>query len=73
MPDNVKQELLRAGATFHETTSLDSVISKTDVLYVTRVQQERFNSQTEYEAVKDAYIVDNHVCSTPLLSIGTLS
>jgi len=61
MPDNVKSELLRAGAAFHETTNLDSVIRKTDVLYVTRVQQERFNSQNEYEAVKDAYIVDNHL------------
>lgn len=69
MPDNVKSELLRAGANFHETTNLDSVIRKTDVLYVTRVQQERFNSQTEYEAVKDAYIVDNHVSSAT--HIGT--
>merc|ERR1712093_738284 len=61
MPDNVKNELRRAGANFYETTSLDKVISKTDVLYVTRVQQERFSSQNEYEAVKDAYIVDNHL------------
>lgn len=61
MPESVKNELRRAGANFHETTSLDKVISKTDVLYVTRVQRERFSSQNEYEAVKDAYIVDNHV------------
>ena len=62
MPEQVKNELRRAGANFYETTNLDSVIRKTDVLYVTRVQQERFKSHTEYEAVKDAYIVDNHVC-----------
>jgi carbamoyl-phosphate synthase/aspartate carbamoyltransferase len=61
MPDNVKEELRRAGAKFYEHSSLDSIIGKTDVLYVTRVQQERFKSQTEYEAVKDSYIVDNHV------------
>lgn len=63
MPENVKDELRRAGAKFYEHTSLDSIIGKTDVLYVTRVQQERFNSQTEYEAVKDAYIIDNYVSS----------
>lgn len=61
MPENVKAELRRAGIAQHESTSLDSVIAQTDVLYVTRVQQERFTSVSEYEAVRDAYIIDNDV------------
>lgn len=63
MPESVKQEAERAGVPVLETTSLASVIGQTDVLYVTRVQQERFASQAEYEAVKDAYIVNNEVLS----------
>lgn len=66
MPESVKDELRRAGAKFYEHSSLDTIIGKTDVLYVTRVQQERFSSQNAYEAVKDAYIIDNHVRVFPL-------
>lgn len=69
MPESVKDELRRAGAKFYEHTSLDTIIGKTDVLYVTRVQQERFSSQTEYEAVKDAYIIDNYVSKFPQSSL----
>lgn len=61
MPDSLKNDLRKAGSSFSETTSLDKVIATTDVLYVTRVQQERFASANEYESVKDAYIVDNQV------------
>lgn len=63
MPESVKQEAERAGVPVFETTSLASVIGQTDVLYVTRVQQERFASPAEYEAVKDAYIVNNELLS----------
>lgn len=73
MPDNVKDELRRAGAKYYEHTSLDTIIGKTDVLYVTRVQQERFNSQNEYEAVKDAYIIDNYVSTIAIYSLIALT
>lgn len=63
LPEAVKNEASRAGIPFQETTSLEKVIGQTDVLYVTRVQQERFASQAAYEAVKDAYIVNNDVLS----------
>lgn len=39
--------------------SLDDFIGETDILYVTRVQKERFASEGEYSAVKDAYVIDN--------------
>jgi len=38
---------------------LDSVIGKSDVLYATRVQKERFDDLADYEAVKDIYIINN--------------
>ncbi|TIC51772.1 carbamoyl-phosphate synth [Wallemia mellicola] len=59
MPDSIKAECRKSGVTFHETARLDDVIGKSDVIYMTRVQQERFNSVHEFEAVKDAYILDN--------------
>jgi aspartate carbamoyltransferase catalytic subunit len=36
---------------------LEPVISKTDVLYVTRVQKERFDDLQDYEEVKDAFVI----------------
>ena len=57
----MKAEVRRAGISFIEATDLSNVIATTDVLYVTRVQQERFATQAEYEAVKDAYIVNNNL------------
>lgn len=39
-------------------SALEEVLPTTDVLYVTRVQKERFASEEEYLAVKDAYIID---------------
>lgn len=61
MPESVKEDARKAGITLLETTSLASVIGSTDVLYVTRVQQERFESLAEYEKVKDTYIVNNEL------------
>ncbi len=40
------------GVVQSEHTSLDEVIAATDVLYVTRVQKERFNDEREYERVR---------------------
>ena len=43
---------------FHETTNPYEVIKYLDVLYVTRIQKERFPDPSEYEKVRGAYIVD---------------
>ncbi|SCZ87539.1 BZ3500_MvSof-1268-A1-R1_Chr2-2g05005 [Microbotryum saponariae] len=64
MPESVKEEAIKAGVPVMETTSLASVIGSTDVLYVTRTQQERFASVVEYEAVKDSYIINNEVLAS---------
>lgn len=61
MPSELRDEMQAKGMPILETTSLASVIGSTDVLYVTRVQQERFASLEEYEAVKNSYIINNEV------------
>lgn len=59
MPESVKTELSRSGVRWAEYHNLDQVIAKSDVLYATRVQKERFESQAEYEAVKDMFVINN--------------
>ena len=62
MPDSVKADATKAQTRWSESTSLtDDIIAKSDVLYVTRVQKERFDSLAEYEAVKDLYVINNDV------------
>nr|XP_019044546.1 carbamoyl-phosphate synthase, large subunit [Kwoniella bestiolae CBS 10118]OCF23476.1 carbamoyl-phosphate synthase, large subunit [Kwoniella bestiolae CBS 10118] len=62
MPDSVKSEASRAGVRWNESTVLsDEIIAKSDVLYATRVQKERFENIGEYEAVKDIYVINNDV------------
>ena len=55
MPDTITHEL--NGVVQAETENLDEVLGDTDVLYVTRVQKERFEDQAEYEALKDHYVI----------------
>ncbi|WRT68279.1 carbamoyl-phosphate synthase, large subunit [Kwoniella shivajii] len=62
MPDSVKSEASRAGVRWYESTTLsDDIIAKSDVLYATRVQKERFENLGEYESVKDIYVINNDV------------
>ena len=58
LPKYVKYEVLdKYGMEYEEVTSLDAAISKLDVLYMTRIQRERFDSFDEYERLKDSYIL----------------
>jgi len=58
LPKYVKYEVLdKFGMEYEEVTSLDDAISKLDVLYMTRIQRERFDSFDEYERLKDSYIL----------------
>lgn len=61
MPESVKADLSRTGTQWAEYNNLDKVIGKSDVLYVTRVQKERFTSEAEYDSVKDMFIINNDV------------
>lgn len=57
MPPALTEELRQAGVDQQEFATLDEVLPTTDVLYVTRVQKERFERQDEYESVKDSYVI----------------
>lgn len=58
MPEEILQRVRASGHKYVETDNIHDVISEVDVLYVTRVQKERFEDLSEYEAVKDYYVVD---------------
>lgn len=58
LPKYVKYEVLdKFNMEYVETTSLDGAMPQLDVLYMTRIQRERFDSYDEYERLKDSYIL----------------
>lgn len=58
LPKYVKYEVLdKFGMEYVETTSLEEAMPELDVLYMTRIQRERFDSFDEYERLKDSYIL----------------
>jgi aspartate carbamoyltransferase catalytic subunit len=60
VPDYIREEILiKNGIDFVETERLENVINTLDVLYMTRVQKERFFNEADYLRLKDSYIVDN--------------
>lgn len=61
--NEVRDYLDSKGIDYVETTKLDEVIGELEVLYVTRVQKERFPDPAEYEKVKGSYRVDLKVLS----------
>jgi len=59
MPEAIINELV--GLKIYITENLSEIISEIDVLYQTRVQEERFENPFDYEKCKDKYILDNKV------------
>ena len=58
LPEYVKQEVLdRNGMSYVETQDLDSAMQDLDILYMTRVQKERFFNEADYLRLKDSYIL----------------
>lgn len=57
MPAFVKEELDAAGVPYEETTRLEDCIGRLDVLYMSRVQRERFISEEEYLRLKDYFVL----------------
>ena len=58
LPNYVKYEVLdKCGMEYVETTSLEDAIPELDVLYMTRIQRERFEDPAEYERLKDSYVL----------------
>jgi aspartate carbamoyltransferase catalytic subunit len=59
MPQEYKMHLDELGLKYKEHTDLPENIKDADIVYMTRVQRERFSDPMEYEKVKNAYILRN--------------
>ncbi|MBL8091345.1 MAG: aspartate carbamoyltransferase [Anaerolineales bacterium] len=82
MPKEVMDEIGEKKIPQAEFTSLEKVLPETDVLYVTRVQKERFEDPADYEKVKGAYVIDPEIMKSakqemivmhPLPRVGEIS
>ena len=82
MPREVMDEVAERGIPQAEFSSLEKVLPETDVLYVTRVQKERFEDPAEYEKVKGAYVIEPEIMKAakqemivmhPLPRVGEIS
>ncbi len=60
IPEYIREEILvKNGIEFKEVERLENVMEELDVLYMTRVQKERFFNEADYIRLKDSYIVNN--------------
>lgn len=58
VPSYVKKDIIQAkGIPYEQTTDLESALPKLDILYMTRVQKERFFNEEDYLRLKDSYIL----------------
>lgn len=57
MPEELTSEWQAAGVPFVETASLDQAAARSDVLYATRIQKERFADPSEYERLRGSFVV----------------
>jgi aspartate carbamoyltransferase catalytic subunit len=82
MPAEINDELKGKDIPYLEFDSLEPALQDTDVLYITRVQKERFDDLSEYETVKSAYVIttetlksakDRMIIMHPLPRVGEIS
>ena len=82
MPAELVKKLEAKGVSQKEYSTLETVLAETDVLYVTRVQKERFENLDDYEKVKGAYVItpdtlkqskDEMIVMHPLPRVGEIS
>ena len=60
IPEYIKQEILdKNGIEYIETNDIETHMNKLDILYMTRVQKERFFNEEDYLRLKDYYILNN--------------
>ena len=82
LPSEIMEEVAQKNIPQAEYTSLEPVLAQTDVLYVTRVQKERFTDQAMYESVRGAYVItpeimqqakERMIVMHPLPRVGEIS
>jgi aspartate carbamoyltransferase catalytic subunit len=82
MPPEIIEEIQEHGIPQDEYGTLDAALHETDVLYVTRVQKERFEDLNQYENVKGAFVItpetmqsakEKMILMHPLPRVGEIS
>jgi aspartate carbamoyltransferase catalytic subunit len=59
IPEYIREEVFaQKGLTYQQVRTIDEVIDSLDILYMTRVQRERFFNEADYIRLKDTYILD---------------
>jgi len=61
LPDEIKTDLEDKSIEYHETENLEEVIDELDVLYMTRIQRERFPSDEDYQEIASTYNVNSEM------------
>ena len=64
LPEYMREKLDQANVKWEETESLEYAMPKLDILYMTRVQKERFFNEEDYVRLKDTYILDEEKLKT---------
>ncbi len=59
MPEEITSNLKQKGIWIEETEDLEKAASESALIYMTRIQKERFTDLTEYERVKSSYVIDS--------------
>ena len=72
LPEYEIEKLKEAGAEFRETTDLEGSIPELDILYMTRVQKERFFNEEDYLRLKDIYVLTPEKLKNAKESMGIL-
>ena len=73
LPDYVKKDVIeKYNMDYVETTSLEDAMPELDVLYMTRVQQERFFNEDDYLRLRDSYILDMEKLKTAKVELKIL-
>ncbi|MFN3557382.1 MAG: aspartate carbamoyltransferase [Bacteroidales bacterium] len=64
LPSSVKMHIKEKKLTYHQYTNMEDVIPEVDVLYMTRIQKERFSDPLEYERIKNSYNLHKEMLHT---------
>jgi len=65
MPDEYKMHLEQINLKYYEEKDLTKIIPEVDIIYMTRVQRERFSDVMEYERTKNAYVLKKEMIKNP--------
>jgi len=72
MPTEIAERLRGKGISVEESDDLGAALPATDVLYMTRIQRERFDDPAEYDRLKDAFVLTRDMLSTAKESVTVM-